>query len=670
MTRPADVSARLDELREQINRHNHLYYAENRPEVSDAEYDRLWRELVALEQAHPELVTPDSPTQRPGGRPAETFAPVEHLVAMLSLDNAMTVEELQEFEARIRRAVPGLTPAYVCEPKIDGLGVALLYERGRFVRGATRGDGRIGEDISQNLRTIKSIPATLSGPLKGARKLEVRGEVYMPREAFARLNAGLEEAGQPVFANPRNAAAGAVRQKDPAVTASRPLAIFLYHVSVLEPPGFRSQWDRLEALRQSGFPVNPRSQRAGTLDEVVAYCRTLEADRDALGYDADGVVVKVDDLEHQRRLGATAHHPRWAIAYKFTARQATTRVLGITINVGKSGALTPTAQLEPVELAGVTVSNVSLHNEDEVRRKDVRVGDTVLVERAGDVIPYLVQVVTDKRPPDAVPFAMPTHCPACGGLAARVEGEAVWRCTNTACPAQLKERLFHWGSRRAMDIEGLGEVIIGQLVDRGLVRDFADLYALDVDTLADLERLAKKSALNLHRAIEASKTRGLTRLLNALGIRMVGERAAQLLAARFGTMERLLAASEADINEIYGIGPQIAQAVTTFLAEPRNRATIERLAAAGVVMAEEGHTEGPRPLEGKTLVLTGGLATLSRDQAKDLVLRLGGRITGSVSKKTNYVIVGEDAGSKADDAKRLGVATLDEAAFLKLVGRA
>jgi DNA ligase (NAD+) len=670
MPSPADLSARLDELREQIHRHNHLYYAEDRPEVSDAEYDRLWRKLVALEQAHPELVTPDSPTQRPGGRRAETFAPVEHLVAMLSLDNAMTVEELQEFEARIRRAVPGLTPAYVCEPKIDGLGVALLYERGRFVRGATRGDGRIGEDISQNLRTIKSIPATLSGPLKGAGKLEVRGEVYMPREAFARLNAGLEEAGQPVFANPRNAAAGAVRQKDPAVTASRPLEIFLYPDSVLEPPRFHSHWERLEALRQAGFPVNPRSQRAGTLDEVVAYCRTLEAERDALGYDADGVVVKVDDLEQQRRLGATAHHPRWAIAYKFTARQATTRVLGITINVGKSGALTPTAQLEPVELAGVTVSNVSLHNEDEVRRKDVRVGDTVLIERAGDVIPYLVQVVPDKRPPDAAPFTMPTHCPACGGLAARVEGEAVWRCTNTACPAQLKERLFHWGSRRAMDIEGLGEVIIGQLVDRGLVRDFADLYALDVDTLADLERLAKKSAQNLHRAIEASKTRGLTRLLNALGMRMVGERAAQLLAARFGTMERLVAASEADINEIYGIGPQIAQAVTTFLAESRNRATIERLAAAGVVMAEEGRTEGPRPLEGKTLVLTGGLATLSRDQAKDLVLRLGGRITGSVSKKTDYVIVGEDAGSKADDAKRLGVATLDEAAFLKLMGRA
>jgi DNA ligase (NAD+) len=671
MSAPTDVSVRLDELRQQINRHNDLYYAENRPEISDAEYDRLWRDLVALEQAHPELVTRESPTQRPGGRRAETFAPVEHLVAMLSLDNAMSMEELQEFEARIRRAQPGLTPGYVCEPKIDGLGVALLYERGRFVRGATRGDGRIGEDITQNLRTIKAIPATLSGPLKGAGKLEVRGEVYMPREAFARLNAGLEEAGQPVFANPRNAAAGAVRQKDPAVTASRPLAIFLYHVSVLEPPGLHSQWERLEALRLGGFQVNPRSRRAATLDEVIAYCRSLEADRDALDYDADGVVVKVDDLEQQRRLGATAHHPRWAIAYKFTARQATTRVLGITINVGKSGALTPTAQLEPVELAGVTVSNVSLHNEDEVRRKDVRIGDTVLIERAGDVIPYLVQVVTAKRPdPEPEPFQMPSHCPACGAAARRVEGEAVWRCTNTACPAQLKERLFHWGSRRAMDIEGLGEVIVGQLVDRGLVRDFADLYALDVDTLADLERLARKSAQNLHRAIEASKTRGLTRLLNALGIRMVGERAAQLLAARFGTMERLLAATEADINEIYGIGPQIAQAVTTFLAEPRNRATVERLAAAGVAMTEEGHTDGPRPLDGKSVVLTGGLARLSRDQAKDLVIRLGGRVTGSVSKKTDYVVVGEDAGSKADDARRLGVPTLDEAAFLKLVGRA
>ncbi len=671
MTAPAHVITRIEALREQIHRHNYLYYTENRPEITDAEYDRLWRELVALEDAHPELVTPDSPTQAPGGKVAELFAPVEHLVAMLSLDNAMAPEDLTEFEARLKRALPGIVPSYVCEPKIDGLGVALLYERGRFVRGATRGDGRVGEDITQNLRTIKSIPARLSGPLEKATRLEVRGEVYMPREQFARLNAGLEEAGQPVFANPRNAAAGAVRQKDPGITAARPLEIFLYHVSVLEPSGFGSQWERLEALKASGFRVNPRSERAADLEAVQAYCRRIEAERDALGYDADGVVVKVDDLEQQRRLGATAHHPRWAIAYKFAARQATTRVVSITINVGKSGALTPTAQLEPVELAGVTVSNVSLHNEDEVRRKDVRVGDTVLIERAGDVIPYLVQVVTSKRPdPAPEPFHMPTHCPACGGAALRVEGEAVWRCTNTACPAQLKERLFHWGSRRAMDIEGLGGVIVGQLVDRGLVKDFADLYGLSVETLAELERMGKKSAENLHRGLEASKRRGLSRLLNALGIRMVGERAAQLLAARFGSMERLLAASEADISQIYGLGPHIARAVTAFFTEPRNRATIERLTAAGVSMVEEGHNEGPKPLDGKVLVLTGGLATLSRDQAKDLIIRLGGRVTGSVSKKTDYVVVGEDAGSKAEDAKRLGVATLDEDGFLRLVGRA
>src|SRR6185369_8670597 len=512
-----------------------------------------------------------------------------------------------------------------------------------------RGDGRVGEDITQNLRTIKTIPATLGGPLAGVKILEVRGEVFMRRETFAQMNAALEEAGAPVFANPRNAAAGAVRQKDPAITASRPLDAYLYHVSEVEGVSLPTHWEVLEALAASGLPVNPRSQRVGDMDGVLEYCRRLEADRDALGYEADGVVVKVDDLEQQRRLGATAHHPRWAIAYKFTARQATTRVLGITINVGKSGALTPTAQLEPVELAGVTVSNVSLHNEDEVRRKDVRVGDTVLIERAGDVIPYLVQVVTSKRPdPEPEPFHMPTHCPACGGAALRVEGEAVWRCTNTACPAQLKERLFHWGSRRAMDIEGLGGVIVGQLVDRGLVKDFADLYGLSVEALSELEHMGKKSAQNLHRGLEASKTRGLSRLLNALGIRMVGERAAQLLAARFGSMERLLGASEADIGQIYGLGPHIAQAVTAFFAEARNRATIDRLAAAGVSMVEEGHTEGPRPLDGKTVVLTGGLATLSRDQAKDLIIRLGGRVTGSVSKKTDYVIVGEDAGSKAE----------------------
>ncbi len=668
MTEPADAAARIEELREAIHRHNYLYYVENRPEISDAEYDRLWKELVALEQAHPELLTPDSPTQAPGGRSAEAFAPVEHLAAMLSLDNATSPDDLREFEARIRRALPNAKFEFVCEPKIDGLGVALLYERGRFTRGATRGDGRIGEDITQNLRTIKAIPPTLHGPLKDAKRLEVRGEVYMPRKAFTKLNAALEEAGGATFANPRNAAAGAVRQKDPKITATRPLEIFLYHVSVLEPPLFDSHLERLEALKKSGFTVNPRSERCRDIDAVTAYCQRLEADRDALEYEADGAVVKVNDLEQQRRLGATAHHPRWAIAYKFAARQATTRVLGITINVGKTGALTPAAQLEPVELAGVTISNVSLHNEDEVRKKDVRVGDTVLIERAGDVIPYLVQVVTSKRPRDTTPFHMPTHCPACGGAAFRPEGEAIWRCTNSACPAQLKERLFHFGSRRAMDIEHLGEVVIGQLVDREMVRDFADLYGLAVEELAGLERLAKKSAQNLYDAIQGSKTRGLSRLLNGLGIRMVGERAAQLLAARFGSMEKVQAAGEQEINEIYGIGPEIAQSVARFFAEPRNRTIIERLRKAGVVMREEGMMEGPKPLEGKVIVLTGGLSSMTRDDAKDLIIRLGGRVTGSVSKKTDFVVVGEDPGSKADDARRLGVKMLDESAFRKLVG--
>ncbi|MBI4588742.1 MAG: NAD-dependent DNA ligase LigA, partial [Candidatus Rokubacteria bacterium] len=581
MTKKADAAKRIEELRELIRHHDSLYYVETRPEISDAEYDRLVRELKALEAEHPDLITPDSPTQRVASQPVEAFASVEHKVAMLSLDNAMDPAELREFEARLRRALPGADFEYVCEPKVDGLGVALLYERGRFVRGATRGDGRVGEEITQNLRTVKSIPLTLRGALGQLRELEVRGEVYMPRAAFAKLNAELEEAGESTFANPRNAAAGAVRQKDPQITARRPLDIFLYHVSHADPFPFKSHWEALEGLRAGGFKTNPKAKRCRDLDAVTAYCQDLELERDALGYDADGVVVKVNSLEQQRRLGATAHHPRWAIAYKFAARQGTTRVLDIRINVGKTGALTPAALLEPVELAGVTVSRASLHNEDEIRKKDIRVGDTVLIERAGDVIPYVIQVIASKRPPGTEPFRMPTHCPVCRARAYRPEGEAIWRCTNAACPAQLKERLLHFGSRRAMDIEHLGEAVVNQLVDRGLVTDFADLYHLTVEQLAGLERLAEKSAQNLVDAIRASRTRGLARLLNALGIRFIGERASQLLANHFGSMERLERAIEDEIGEIYGIGPQIAQSVVRFVSESANRKTIERLKQAG-----------------------------------------------------------------------------------------
>src|SRR6267142_6106035 len=553
----ADAAQRVTELREQIHHHDYLYYAESRPEVSDAEYDALTRELRELEASFPDLVTEDSPTQRIGGTPTDIFKPVEHHAAMLSLDNATTPDDLREFEARIRRALPGATFEFVCEPKIDGLGVALVYEAGRFVRGATRGDGRTGEDITANLRTIRSIPMVLRGALAGAAVLEVRGEVFMPRADFEQLNRTLQEAGTPTFANPRNAAAGAVRQKDPAVTARRPLDIFLYHVSRADALGFSSHWDALEALRAAGFKTNPRVERCPDLDAVVAWCERLERDRDALGYDADGAVVKVESLEHQRRLGSTTHHPRWAIAFKFAARQATTLIESIEVNVGKTGALTPTAKLTPVELAGVTIRNVSLHNEDEIRRKDIRVGDTVLIERAGDVIPYVVQVVLAKRPPDSKAFEFPRECPSCKHEVIRIPGEAYWRCPNSACPAQLKERLRHFGSRRAMDIEHLGEAVIEQLVERRLVGNFADLYRLTVGDLVELERLAEKSAHNLVTAIEGSKTRGLAPLLNALGIRMVGERVAGVLASHFGSMSRVQEASVAELTEIRGIGEEI-----------------------------------------------------------------------------------------------------------------
>jgi DNA ligase (NAD+) len=668
---PADAAQRVVELRERIHHHDYLYYVESRPEVSDAEYDALMRELKALEAEFPDLIAPDSPTQRVAGAPIDAFQPVEHRVAMLSLDNATSPDDLREFEARIGRVLPGQRFSYVCEPKIDGLGVALLYARGRFVRGATRGDGRVGEDITANLRTIRSLPMVLRGPLAKVEDLEVRGEVFMPRAEFERLNRGLEDAGEATFANPRNAAAGAVRQKDPAISARRPLDAFLYHVSSSPGLSFTSHWQALEALSASGFRTNPRATRAESIVGVIAACAALETARDSLGYDADGVVVKVDMLELQRRLGSTTHHPRWAVAFKFAARQATTVVQTIEVNVGKTGALTPVAKLTPVPLAGVVISNVSLHNEDELRRKDVRVGDTVLIERAGDVIPYVVHVVTSKRPAEAVPYTFPERCPACGGVAFRPEGEAYWRCMNAACPAQLKERLRHFGSRRAMDIEHLGEAVLEQLVDRGLVKDFADLYRLTVPQLAELERLADKSAQNLASAIAGSKARGLSRLLNALGVRMVGERVARLLATRFGSLERLMAASEATLAETRGIGPSIAASVRKFFDDETNRRVLADLGSLGLDLTERGVTiDGPQPLTGKTFVITGTLPSLTRDAARELVESLGGRVTSSVTRKTHYVVVGEAPGSKADDAQRLGVAVLDEAAFLDLTRRA
>jgi DNA ligase (NAD+) len=667
VTASAEVARRAEELRRLIGHHDRRYYLDDRPEVSDAEYDALARELRELEAAHPELVTPDSPTQRVAGEVGQLFAPVEHRVPMLSLENATSAADLQEFEARLARALPGAAFRYVCEPKVDGLGVALLYENGRLVRGATRGDGRVGEDVTVNLRTIRSIPPELRGRLAACRVLEVRGEVFMRRADFQRLNAELEAAGQSPFANPRNAAAGAVRQKDATVTARRPLAISVYQVSYAESMPLASHWEVRQALGEAGFELDSKARPCPTIDDVVATCEALEAERNGFEYEADGVVVKVDRLDQQRQLGATGHHPRWAIAYKFAAQQAVTRIRAIRINVGRTGALTPSAELDPVPIAGATISRATLHNADEVARLDVRVGDTVLIERAGDVIPRVVRVLVEHRPAEAEPYAFPRECPACNAAAVRLEDEVVVRCTNAACPARLREALFHYGSRGAMDIEHLGGVAVEQLVERGLVREYADLYRLTVAQLVELERLAEKSASNLVQAIRASKTRGLARLLYALNIRYVGERASRVLAEHFGTMDRLRAAGEEDIGQLYGIGPRIAQAVRLFLEQPENQRVIDHLAEAGVVMEEAG-AAGPKPLAGKTFVLTGGLERLSRDEAKGRIMRLGGRVTGSVSRKTDYVVVGTDPGSKADDARRLGVATLSEADFLQLVG--
>ncbi len=669
MTAPQDARTRAGELRRLIAHHDRRYYIEDRTEISDAEYDALVRELRELEARHPELITPESPTQRVSGQVSDAFAPVEHKVPMLSLENATCAADLAQFAARLGRAVPGVEWRYVCEPKVDGLGVALLYEDGRYTRGATRGDGRVGEDVTANLRTIRSIPATLAGRLAECRALEVRGEVFMSREVFQRLNRELDAAGQSQFANPRNAAAGSVRQKDPAVTRRRPLDIFVYQVSYAEPMPFTSHSEVLAALGEAGFPTNPRSRPCASIDEAIATCQELEAKRDQLEYEADGVVVKVDSLERQRQLGATGHHPRWAIAYKFAAQQALTRVRAIRINVGRTGALTPSAELDPVPIAGATISRATLHNADEIERLDVRVGDAVVIERAGDVIPHVVRVVLEERPPDAQPFVFPMVCPVCHSAAVRLEDEVVVRCTNAACPARLKEALFHYGSRGAMDIEHLGEAVIEQLVDREMVGDFSDLYRLTVDDLVTLERLAEKSATNLVRAIETSKARGLARLLYALGIRFVGERASRLLAEHFGSMDRLRTASQDEIGEIYGIGPRIAQSVRLFFEEPANQRIVDRLREVGVAMEEAGAATGPKPLAGKSFVLTGGLGRLSRDEAKSRITRLGGRVSSSVSRKTDYVVVGKDPGSKAEDARRLGVRLLGEDEFLRLVGR-
>ncbi|MBE3589629.1 MAG: NAD-dependent DNA ligase LigA [Firmicutes bacterium] len=667
------AAARAAELRELIRRHDYRYYVLDDPEITDAEYDALMRELRAIEERFPELVTPDSPTQRVAGQPSPAFAPVRHPVPLLSLDNAMSDEALREFDARVRRRLEGEAPAYVVEPKIDGLSVALTYEGGRFVRGSTRGDGEVGEDVTPNLRTIATIPAALA-PGAPAR-LVVRGEVFMPVAAFERLNEARRAAGEPPFANPRNAAAGSVRQLDPSVTAQRSLDCFVYAILAAEgfPEGAQppaTQWEALAALRSWGFHVNPDNRRCATIEEVVAACREWAARRAELPYAIDGVVVKVDALRQQEELGSTSHSPRWAVAYKFPAEQARTRVLDIVVSVGRTGALTPLAILEPVRLAGSTVSRASLHNEDYIREKDLRVGDWVVIQKAGDVIPQVVAVDAAARTAEARPFVMPDRCPVCGAAAVREEGEAVRRCVNTACPAQVRERILHWAGRAAMDIDGLGPAVVDRLLAAGLVRDVADLYRLRAEDLASLERMGPKSAENLVARIRESLERPLARLIFALGIRHVGERAAELLAAHFGDLDRLARATVEELTAVPEIGETIARSIVTYFAQPETAAFIARLKEAGVRTAEPGRAPaGEGPLSGKTFVLTGTLS-MPRREAEERIAALGGRVSGSVSRRTDYVVAGENPGSKLERARELGVPVLDEAAFVALLEEA
>ena len=708
---PAD---RIEELRRLIRHHEERYYVLSDPEIADTEFDALMTELQQLESARPDLITIDSPTQRVGGRAAFGFATIDHAEPMLSLDNVYSDDELRAFDERVRRGVgaeAGHAIAYVAELKIDGVSVALTYEDGTLVRGATRGDGRRGEDVTANLRTIRAIPLRLRVGSSRDR-LDIRGEVFLPRKSFDRINAQREEAAEALFANPRNVAAGTLRSLDPALVASRGLSAFFYQLvgdpeglsqpprdtgdetassgpeatDVRVRPHLSTHAETLERLGDWGLPVVPHWRRCVGIDELVAFCREWADKRRTLDFETDGVVIKVDRLAERRLLGATSKNPRWAIAFKFPAEQKTTMLTKIEVNVGRTGAVTPFAMLEPVLIAGSTVSMATLHNADDIARKDIRERDWVLVEKAGDVIPRVVGPILSRRPPDAAPWQMPPDCPRCGAALQRAEGEVVWRCENTSCPARLQRGLEHFASRSAMNIEGLGEALIGQLVDRRMITDCADLYALGADAVAALtssstrsdgrevqRRFGEKNAAKVVAQIDRSRANELSRLIYALGIRHVGERAALVLADAFGSIDALCAASEKQLEGTPEIGPVLAESVRRWIDEPRNRRLLDRLRAAGVrfnVPAEQRRRRNVAgPLAGQTYVVTGTLTSMTREEAIAAVERLGGKVAGSVSRKTAAVITGTDAGTKAERARELGVAMLDEAAFLALINR-
>jgi DNA ligase (NAD+) len=658
----------VSRLRREIERHNRLYYVLDQPEISDAEYDALFRELQELEVEFPELVAPDSPTQRVGGAPLEKFVQVTHRSPMLSLENAFSEEEMHDFDERVKRFLglsTGTEINYVCEPKMDGLAVELIYNNGEFITGSTRGDGYMGEDITLNLKTIKSIPLRLINDTP-PQLLETRGEVYLPLSAFQGLNAEREEEGEPPFANPRNAAAGSIRQLDPRITARRPLSIFCYAPGEVDGYGFQSQSEFLATLKQWGIPVNPLIKKCRGVDEVCDYYREMTEKRESLPYEIDGVVVKVDSFALQKELGEKTRSPRWAIAWKFPPRQSVTVIEDIVPQVGRTGVITPTAHLRPVEVSGVTVSRATLHNWEEMERKDIRIGDTAVVERAGDVIPAVVKVLTDKRTGAERPLPIPESCPECGSEVVKIPGEVAVRCMGLSCPAQIRESIIHFASRNAMDIEGLGDRYIEQLLKLGLVKNISDLYYLKRDDFMRFERMGNKLAENLLTAIEKSRRLALARFIYALGIRHVGEHTAKLLAKAFGSMRNLEEANEAELLSIREIGPQVSQSILTFFHNRENLDVIERLFAAGVKPTAEEKKVGGR-FTGKIFVFTGALTSFSRDEAKQLVENEGGHAAGSVSKKTDFVVAGAEAGSKLDKARVLGVRLISEEEFLAML---
>ncbi|MHB8389493.1 MAG: NAD-dependent DNA ligase LigA [Acidobacteriaceae bacterium] len=666
------TSDQIEALRETLRHHEHLYYVLDAPEVSDAQYDAWMRELRALEDAHPELRAPDSPTQRVGGKPKEGFAKVPHSRPMLSLDNAYDETELREWDRRVHDLAGDEKIAYVCELKLDGLSLALTYQTAQLVRGVTRGDGVIGEDVTTNVRTIRSVPLSISPAKLCASGLpenfEIRGEVVLPLAAFQKLNAEREEQGLAPAANPRNAAAGTLRTLEPNIVAQRRLDFYAYFA--LNEPGyiFPLQSQSLDALTTAGFRVNPTRKLVHTLDEVWDFIAQAETMRESLPYEIDGVVVKVDSTALQGKMGFTGRAPRWAIAYKFAARAGVTQVENILVQVGRTGKVTPVAALQPVFIGGTTVSRATLHNADEIQRLGLKIGDFVTVERGGDVIPKVVAVLPEKRPGDARDFSFPTLCPECGSALIREEGEVDWRCINVNCPARLRESLLHFAARGVMNIEGLGEAVVNQLTERGLVRNLADIYQLDEAALLSLDRIGEKTAQSLLQQIERSKTAPLDRVLLGLGIRFVGERTAQFLADAFRTMDRVIEASAEELERVQEIGPRIATAMLEFFALPGNRELIEKLRAAGLNFNAERKKTSSK-LGGLTFVLTGTLPTLTREQAKERIEREGGTVAGSVSKKTSYVVAGEDAGSKLDKANKLNVPVLDEAGLMDLLAK-